>query len=716
MKVIDRIKDLFGLQKVNKEATGNSSRRTNKVSKLRNKGMGIDISTNRDDFLEPDFDLDEITTAYNTESYVRQALDKYVDLLFKEGWKFKSKDPQATEYIKSRFKMMSLMTNTPIDQFFLEIAEDLVRYSNVFIYKSRARKSEQLPDGNIQGIDGKDPIGGYFLLNPTTVTIARDENGRVLRYQQAVQGEDDVEFSPDEIIHIYYKKDRGKAFGTPFLVPVINDIKALREAEENVLRLIYQHIFPLYQYQVGLAEPGFEASDKEIEEIKEEIENMPLDGGLVTPERHNIKAIGAEGHSLRAESYLQYFERRIFTGLGVSEVQMGRGGTANRATSDTLATEMHDRIRAIQRVLSIFITEFMINELLVEGGFDPIGNEEHKVEFTFEDIELESKIKKETHAIFKYEHNAITEDEMRYEIGEDPISDEEREKLWLNTVTIPKELVGQSAGESGENNSADNSNQPQNQHGKKSGPNRRGQTQDHEIQEQNVRRMGNKPEARTKYKERLEYHWNLTQEDVINMIKHFLATGQDISELNPRSLKTIIHLTKTSMQEVGKKHNRNLFIEGTKRAGRDLGHKNLNINHSRYLYRLYNGNTQTVKRLMDDLHKNLVKAIKNSNPDEVVSKIIGVFQSLEYRLDFMSRFETNKAVNYGYAVMTKELGGNTVEIDPGEKEDCSFCEYIDSFTIEIGDSIYSKIPPYHPNCPVSLSANKGGAQGGQKDT
>ena len=708
MSVMESIRSLFGV-KPNTEEQSSRTKKSNKVSKLRKKGLGIDISVNNRDFIEPHFDIHEITKAYNTESYVRQALDKYVDLLFKEGWKFKGKEPKAVEYVKSRFQMMSVMTDTPIDQFFLEFAEDLVRYSNVFIYKARATDKNQLPNipgVNIRGLNDKEPIAGYFLLNPTTISIARDKNGKILRYQQDVRGEQPKEFSPDEIIHIYYKKDRGKAFGTPFLVPVINDVKALREAEENVLRLIYQHIFPLYQYQVGLTEPGFEATDDEIEQIKEEIENMPMDGGLVVPERHNISAIGAEGHSLRAESYLQYFERRIFTGLGVSEVQMGRGGTANRATSDTLSTEMHDRIRAIQRVMKIFIDEFIINDLLAEGNFDPIGKENHKVSFEFEDIELESRIKKENHAIFKYEHNAITEDELRYELGEDPISDEERQGLHLNRVTIPKELATK---DTNENNEADNQNQPENQHGKKSGPNRKGEGKESMDLKQSIISLDDpKSKIIETYRKDLMHHWELTKSDIISMVEEYLRRGQNISELNPKSMETIMHLTKTSMQNMGKKHNKMMFIKGARMmSNSEYGTHIPYLNYSRYTYRLFDLNSKTTEKLIRDLHKKLTTKIRGSSRESLVSDIIGVFKSMEYRLDFLAEYETNKAINYGYAVIAKETGHKSLKIDNNGK-DCSHCEYLDDFTVNIGQGLFDQIPPYHPKCSVSLSSDKGG--------
>ena len=45
-----------------------------------------DITTK--DFEDPEFDLTQIQTGYNADSYIRQGVDKYVDQIFKEGYEF----------------------------------------------------------------------------------------------------------------------------------------------------------------------------------------------------------------------------------------------------------------------------------------------------------------------------------------------------------------------------------------------------------------------------------------------------------------------------------------------------------------------------------------------------------------------------------------------------------------------------------------------------
>lgn len=453
------------------EAPSSSTTKTRDPNVAVVKRVGLAIGDVGRDFEAPEFDFNEITNVYNAEAYVRQACDKYIELMFKAGWQFVGANPKAVDYIRKRFAMIAEATQIPTDQLFIEIAEDLVKYGNAIIAKARSNDPALLPPGfSIQGLGGRDPVVGYFPLNVATMTVKRDKNGMVKQWQQEVEGQEKpVKFKPEDIIHIYYKREKGHAFGTPFLLPVLDDIRALRQAEENVLRLIYRNLFPYIHVKVGLPEEGLGASDSEVNSVRNVIENMSLEAGLVTNERVEITPVATD-KIIDAHDYLRYFEQRVFTGLGVSELMMGRGNTANRSTGDNLYGEFIDRVKAFQRVMSIFVDQFMVKELLMEGGFDPVLNPEDDVDFIFNEIDIDAKIKKENHVVFLYEHNAITEDEMRQLLGREPIPDSDREKMYLYRVKIPGNVKKDNAADT------DNRNQPENQYGKKPSP---GKTKGH---------------------------------------------------------------------------------------------------------------------------------------------------------------------------------------------------------------------------------------------
>ena len=374
----------------------------------------------RELFQRPEYNLAEIRDASESDSYIKIAFAKYSYLIFKAGWKIKGENQQAVDYIKKRFKVMSFCTGKPMDILFQELADDLTRYSNTILLKSRI---DNIPGIKAKGVLSEQVVGGYFRVDPTSIRIKRDKFGNVLKYEQG-RGENKKQFAKEDVIHMYYDEDANNAFGTPRVIAALDDVKLLRKIEGNVVALIHRFSMPLYQWKVGIPQVGFQGTDAEIRKAKREVESSSLDGLIITNEKTEIKAIGAEGHALNAEPYLRYFEDRVFSALGVSASQMGRGGAKQDA--DSMEAQIHDTVKYIQRVMSIWIKETMINELLLEGGFD-IFDPANEVNFVFEEISLETKLKKENHEMLKYQSNVTTFEEARRKMGlRDNVDDEDR--------------------------------------------------------------------------------------------------------------------------------------------------------------------------------------------------------------------------------------------------------------------------------------------------
>lgn len=427
---------------------------------------------NDTDFEDPDFDLEDIQNGYNTDSYIRQGVDKYVDQIFKEGYSFYGTDTNAVEYLKLRLSYIAEASNTPTNQLLMDIAEDIVKYGNCMVVKARSNDPNALPQGTtVTGLYGKDPVVGYFCANPVTMKCKRDEFGTITEWQQDNDGGTQT-FAPEDVVHFYYKREKGNAYGTSFLIPVLDDVRALRQAEENVLKMMYRNIYPFYHVAVGTEEQT--GTTREVEELKSAIDGMDVEGGLVTTERVKITPIASD-KVIDAEPYLKYMESRVFSGMGIPEIMFGRGNTANRSTGDNMTSEMADRIRAMCRVIEMFFNSFIIKELLMEGGYDPVLNPDQAVEFRFNDNDVDVMIKKQVHAIYKYEHNAITEDEMRDELGMDPIPDGDRVKLFVELITretlrVQAELDTQVAKATAtQTGTAETNNKQKNQGGKSSG-------------------------------------------------------------------------------------------------------------------------------------------------------------------------------------------------------------------------------------------------------
>ena len=273
-----------------------------------------------------EYDLATIANALDTDSFLRRAMEKYVELIWKSGFKFRGKNTKAVNYIRKRFEQIGMVTSTPTEELFRQMTYQLVTYANVYI--SKVRDQEASGGRYRRTFTGQvlAPVAGYFTEDSVSIKLAVKKNGEPIGYKQEIPGTYPHKvWRPWNMIHMYYSKKPGLRVGTPMVWPVLDDIRALRKIEQNVELLIFQHTIPLIQYKIGTeTRPG---EDHEVLATKAEVEKMPPNGCIVTPERHEIEVIGAEKAALDVKGYLEYFKNRVLAGLGMSAVGMGEGAT-----------------------------------------------------------------------------------------------------------------------------------------------------------------------------------------------------------------------------------------------------------------------------------------------------------------------------------------------------------------------------------------------------
>lgn len=657
-------------------------------------------SDERERFQRPEYNLWEIKEASESDSYVKIAFSKYSYLIYKAGASLKGEDERVA-YLEKRFRMMSFMTQKPMDILFQEIADDLVKYSNAFLIKKRV-------DG-IVGINARPMladkvVGGYFRVDPASIKIKRDKNGNVLKYEQGY-GDNIREFFPRDVIHFYMDKDANNAYGTPRVVAALEDVKLLRKIEGNVTALIYRFSMPLYQWIVGLPQQGMQATQPEILKAQNEIERSTLDGIVVTNERTAIKAIGAEGSALNAEGYLRYFEERVFSALGVSASQMGRGGA--KQDSESMEAQIHDTVKYIQRIMAIFIQEKILNELLLEGGFNPILNEEDIVSYEFEEISLETKVKKENHEMLKFQSNVIPFEETRRNMGmKDTVSDESR--LYKNmidkqadlekidrTAEHQKELSrinsqnnsssgnnGPSTGNKaprsnksqGPNKAVSTNNRPQNQHGTHSAKIKEGLELDNH---------------KKKFKD-LFQNYDLACEDLEN--------GEDL-EIITSILKNALV---ASLNDIVDKYSMQAIVDATEEINA--------VNKTNKLLPEKSINLEDFYEESEIAFKKLVKTLKNAI-EENNNDYSAAFEKYEYKLRFISDFIVRKAYWYSYAKTGALLDVKQAYIIFNSEKDAEGRnDKIDTKAFTVDD-----IPAYHSFCDCEITYNKEKAGEEKKD-
>jgi hypothetical protein len=374
---------------------------------------------------------------------------------------------------------MEMMTKKPHFALVSELVQDTIKYATSFLVIRRKDLSDLVKGFPQQGVAGQPlPIAGYFRADPKRMRPYWSADGRRQlgwEYGSASPGGKITRFNIHDVVHIPYNVQPGALQGSPIVRPVLDDVRAYRQCEEYVIRLLFKHLTPLLHHEVpdnsGIQDgPGRQV---DVDLAAASHATIAVDGLIVTPPGHKIQMIGAESRSLRGEGYMSLLKQRVYTGLGVSATAMGEGAQANAASADAQTTAMHNKAKFYQATLAAYLTTLVLNELLMEGGFDPMDPDE-MVRWVFEDFEIETRIKVENHESQLYSNGLKDQDESRRAIGLKPLDDQSRMHLALHQIPLADAQAAAKAAATpatpGSQKQAASRSKPSNQHGTRPAP------------------------------------------------------------------------------------------------------------------------------------------------------------------------------------------------------------------------------------------------------
>lgn len=612
-----------------------------------------------------EYDFVDIGMAEDTDSFVYQANFKKLALAIKAGWVFVSRDKESLDYIKRRIAELEIAQGQSFWALMVEVLSNLLRYHNCFLVKARDISTSS---GKVREVDGfkLKPIAGYFVASPETMLFQIGKNYNIKAYKHIMPDGREKIFAPEDVIHFHIYRKTHQLAGTPSWVPVLDDITALRRIEENIENLVHQHIHPLFQYKVGTETAPmkrFEDGLTECDIVRAKIQDMSNDGIIVTPERHEIKGLGSESRALRAETYLEYFKKRVISGSGLSELDFGYGDTSNRATADTMSKLAIDNVKFYQQCMADIINFYMVRELMLESTFAyDHSDDEQRVELQFNEIDLESQIKLQNHFMLMYQGNTFTESETRKHMGKEPLSDESREDTFLHRIDKPKAEWQAQADIDKAKAVAANRQQPTNQHGKKSGPGKR---------KSSVERDGVAAET-----------YNQLAEDIRKLRGRNVNLGY-INQLFLATAERAKFFFQSAIEDS--------VFSGARSYPLTLG---LRLELEAISKRIRRDFESDVDRLFKDAAIGTQAQLIDQDEDRLTIDI------LEYRIRFIERTLLHRAYILGKVAAMRNNGIQraTVKSNPNGED----YEIWHNVVIDLDGLSLENLPPYHPNCQCDL--------------
>lgn len=679
---------------------------------------------NSGEFIGPIYDLGEIARAIDIEPYVNQSVRKHREAILKEGFYLKGSDEEMVAYVKNRFFEMDLVSGTTLSQVIREFTTNLVAYGTALLV---IKRDSDRSSGSPIRMYGKtlDPTCAVYPLDPTSVSVHLNKHGHPVRWKQQIDDSvnpdrNTIFFEASDVLVATIDKKPGFVFGTPYILPVLDDVRSLRRLEEITEVICQKHAFPLFHFKVGEKDnPAMILDDgtSEIDIVRGEVENMPSEGGIVTSHRVEIDPIGAEQNVLDMQPYLEYFESRVLAGLRLSELDLGRGN-ASRSSAQSISQGLEDSAKDFQSVISDAITNYLILPILLEGGYDVTPD--NMVEFIFPMINREEERASQTHGAQLFAQGVIANREFRRDyLGKEALTDEDEEDTMLKRkhqldleilqmqgeqAAAARKETEASKAEKAASNATSNASAPANQYGKK---------------ETKTRITANNSFASEKefYRNVLNVHLNDCQEAVSNFYsKHGIGGVSSSGErydctTKDQELTSIFDAFTTFSLTSGREVLEQLVSAGIDDAMSEMDMIGSYTMSKKIRDRFYKNYVEkSLKKLnrltIDMLNGNDVLSGENIDGSPVIA-ISSIFEQIRDELSHLVYKHVGMAYKYGFARTAKAHGYSSIFFLPQDNV-CGACHSRGAYEVSLmtKDMPYSLLLNTHSNCDFLIDLGK----------
>ena len=380
------------------------------------------------------YDWEDLWKAFQADGYLHRAVLRYRNLVVGDGVQIDG-DREAVRYLQERFAIGKSLNGFGWDELVRTLALEYVLYGNAFLIRSYT--------GQLSAVFGRRlrvarataawyPVTVRWL-EPLLDRNTRDVVGWQLRIKEREGTPKTHNFRVQDVIHLWYNCPPGGIYGIPPLLSAVEDVRALRQIEEDVLKLVHKYTHPLIQVTMADTLGYGEGVRADVTELVSTINTMAEDGFLVTMPGQEVRMIGAESMALRVEPYVDLFKRRVFSSLGMSGVMLGDQPEPLERQVE-LERHLRDTVQDLQIQFGQGLLHQVILPLLREAGFS--GRTQVRLRFPVPDRSL--FLRQMTQLANIYTLNVLGAAEVRRMMGIDEPLDQN--DTYSARVTLPRIL------------------------------------------------------------------------------------------------------------------------------------------------------------------------------------------------------------------------------------------------------------------------------------
>jgi len=315
------------------------------------------------------YNWEDLWKAFQADGYLHRSVLRYRNLMVGDGVRIEG-DAEAVRYLQERFAIGKSVNGYGWDELVRLLALEYVLYGNAFLIRSYTGQIRAIFGRRIQVSRATAAFYPVTVrwLTPVVDRETRDVLGWQLKITDMAHPSGSRQFRAQDVVHLRYNCPPGAIFGIPLLLSAVEDVRALRQIEEDVLKLVHRYIHPPLHIKMPDTLGYGEGVRADINEMISAINTMAEDGYLVTMANTDVKMIGAENVALRVEPYMEIFKRRVFSSLGMSGVMLAdQPEPLDRQVE--LERHLRDTVQDLQIQFGQELLQRVLWPLLKEAGF-----------------------------------------------------------------------------------------------------------------------------------------------------------------------------------------------------------------------------------------------------------------------------------------------------------------------------------------------------------
>jgi len=288
-----------------------------------------------------------------------------------------------------------------------------------------------------------DDIERVICVNPVSVKFRfeSDELVEAIQYPISPEGGslEPVPLSLEQMIQLRWNAPPFERRGNSMVLPAFEAIELLRDYRRAERAIAKRWTTPMRFIQVGGAFGGriITPDQKMLEKIRNELDHMDMEAGLVVPFFVKAETYGAEGISLNTENKVREVKEDILVALGMAR-SIVTGDGPNFATASVSMQKMVVQLKEIKEAARSLL-DWVFDEWKARKGY-----EEQELHYQFSDLDLTSEVDQKRLMIDLYDRGLISKSTLQQKMGLSPdVEDEGRkgEEITVDTNWSVQELT-----------------------------------------------------------------------------------------------------------------------------------------------------------------------------------------------------------------------------------------------------------------------------------